>query len=405
MARTGGSRRFRAVASAAAQVWGRRTAPPPAPAAPDARIAAYDARRPTPHRAALCNAPLTNLYLKADGRTAPCWLKFEGEAVRWGPDRSILDIWASPEMEALRRAHAAREFPGRCQECRHDIEAGVRPLAAAYDNDRPIGDGPSMLEVELSNRCNLECVMCDGELSSLIRRNREQRPPLDVPYDERLVADVAAVLPGLQELRINGGEPLLQPLVFALLDEVARLRPDLPVTIATNGTVLNDRVRRAMEGCALHFNVSIDSLRPERYAEIRVHSDLARVLRHLEELQDYCRRHDRRLSIMVNPMRVNWDEMPEMLHWCEQRDLFLWFNTIRHPEHLALHSLPVEELERVHAHLAGAALPGRSGARPEVHRNNAAAYRGLVAQVAAWLDEARAGLGTPVTLGSRPEAG
>ena len=49
------------------------------------------------------------------------------------------------------------------------IKTGNRPLAAAYDNEHPIGEWPTMLELELSNLCNLECVMCNGELSSKIR--------------------------------------------------------------------------------------------------------------------------------------------------------------------------------------------------------------------------------------------
>lgn len=372
-----------------------------APAADDPELAAYQARRPTPHRDSICNAPLTNLYLQADGRAAPCWLHFPRRPPYWSPERSIADIWRGPEMERLREALAEGRFPGRCSECEHDIRAGDVPLANAYDNDRPIGDWPTMLEIELSNLCNLECVMCNGLLSSRIRKNREGLPPLDVPYDETFVDQVAELLPHLHELRINGGEPLLQPLVHQLGARVAQDRPDLRVTIATNGTVLNSKVRRLLDTCTIHLNISIDSLVPERYEEIRVHADFAKLMANVEEFHEYCRSRDRTLCIMVNPMRANWDEMPEMVRWCNERELPIWFNTIRSPEHLALHSLPRTELARIRDELAAASFPEPVS---PMEVRNAGIYEQLVHQVSTWHDEADErdrGAATPVTLRTR----
>ncbi|MGI8936840.1 MAG: radical SAM protein [Iamia sp.] len=365
------------------------------------QVAAYQEGRHTPHRQSVCNAPLTNLYFQADGRAAPCWLYYPWKPPYWSPGRSIADIWQGPEMQKVRDALAEGRFLGRCSECEHDIEAGDQPLAAAYDNDRPIGDWPTMLELELSNLCNLECVMCNGLLSSRIRKNREGLEPLDVPYDETFVDQVAELLPHLHELRINGGEPLLQPLVHRLGARVAEQRPDLRVTVATNGTVLNSKVQRLLDTCTIHLNISIDSLVPERYEAIRVHGDFAQLMANVEVFGDYCRSNDRTLCIMVNPMRDNWDEMPDFVRWCDERQLPVWFNTIRSPEHLALHPLPRPELARIHDTLAEADLPTPT---TELEQRNARIYAQLVHQVATWRDEARGpgGTGTPVTLRPSP---
>jgi MoaA/NifB/PqqE/SkfB family radical SAM enzyme len=372
-------------------------------------MAEYQQSRPTPHRDAACNAPFTNLYFQADGRAAPCWLYFPTKPPVWGPDRSIKDIWFGPELEKVRKALSEQRFIGRCQECEHDILAGNRPLAHAYDNDHPLGPLPTMLELELSNLCNLACTMCDGRLSSRIRKEREHLPPLDVPYDDSFVEQVRELLPGLRELRFNGGEPLMQPMVFEILDDVAELRPDLKVTIATNGTVMNRQVRQAMERCNLHFNVSIDSLLPERYATIRIHGDHERLMHNFEELRTYCSERDRVLCVMVNPMRVNWDELAEMVRWCTARDTLMWFNTIRHPEHLALWTLPADELEAIGAAMRAEPLPSDApGVRPLVVRNNLINFGKLLDQVDTWAAEARdrpAAGGSWVQLTPRATAG
>lgn len=366
-------------------------------------LADYQQGRTTPHRTSICNAPSSNLYFGVDGQASPCWLYYPTPVPRWSPDRSITDIWNGAEFTDVRRALAAQRFIGRCRECEHDILTGNRPLAAAYDFDEPIGEWPSMLELELSNQCNLACVMCNGNLSSRIRREREHLPPLSSPYDESFVEQVAALLPHLRELRFNGGEPLLQPIVHDIGERVGDLRPDLKVTIATNGTVLNTKVHRLLDRCSIHVNVSIDSLVPARYEQIRLHADFDHLMANFEVFRDYCLTHDRSLCVMVNPMRENWSEMADFVWWCNERDVHLWFNTIREPSHLALHSLAAGELETMRAELARRSLPKPvPGPYESVHRHNIDVFRRFVDhQLTTWRDEAGdTRSGVPVTLAS-----
>ncbi len=347
--------------------------------------------RETHHRESICNAPLTNMYFCVDGQVAPCWLYFPMRTPRWSPERSIKDIWQGPEFTRVRAAHREGRFPSKCEPCERDVATGNRPLAAAYDNAHPIGEWPTMLELELSNLCNLECIMCSGQLSSKIRRNRDHLPPLVSPYDDSFVDQVAELLPHLHELRFNGGEPLMQPIVHKIADRVADLRPDLKVTIATNGTIINDRARRMMERCNIHVNISIDSLLPERYAQIRVHGVLSEVLDNFEEYRAYCHSDGRSLAVMVNPMRVNWDEMADYVWWASERKVNLWFNTIRYPEHLALHNLPAGELAHIHDTLAAAPMPTPpDGPDGDACRGNIGVFERFVhQQLATWRDEAR----------------
>ena len=370
----------------------RRRPPAPADPAPggDQPLDRWQASRATPFRDSVCNAPLTNLYFTVDGQVAPCWLHFTPSTPRWSPDTSIADIWNGRLFTDLRAAHRAHRFPKACGVCEHNVETGNLPLAAAYDNEHPIGVWPTMLELELSNLCNLECVMCSGQLSSKIRRNREKKPPLVSPYDDTFVDQVAELLPHLHELRFNGGEPLMQPIVHKIADRVADVRPDLKITIATNGTILNDRARRMMERCNVHVNISIDSLIPERYAEIRVNGDLSEVLANFQEYRAYCHADGRNLAVMVNPMRMNWDEMADFVWFTSEHQVFLWFNTIRYPEDLALHNLSADELGHIHDTLAAKALPEPAeGPAGDACRGNREVFERFVhRQVATWRDEA-----------------
>lgn len=363
----------------------------------------YEASRPARDRPGACNAPFSSMYFAATGAVAPCWILLERAPERWGPHRSLADIWGGEAFTAAREALAARTFRDGCGRCGTDIAAGLSPLAAVYDEVEPgpVADGPVALELELSNRCNYACLMCNGDLSSRIRREREGRAPLDVPYDDTFVDQVAEVLPGLRRIRFSGGEPLLHPLVHAIADRIVDARPDLRIDVSTNGSVLNDRVRRLLERAEVQVNVSFESFRPEVHERIRVGADFARVMGNLEAFLDHFRDHPGLLTVNANPMRDTWEEMPDFVRWCDERDVYLTFNTVLHPEHLTLRTLPAEELRRVRDALAAADLPPVDG---DASRRNRAAYDGLVAQVGRWADEAAlneaAGAGTPVAVGA-----
>lgn len=349
-------------------------------------LEAYDRARSTSHRgAAVCNAPLTNLYFSAVGAVAPCWILLGELGEYWGPERSIRDIWTGEAMTRLREAHARREFPGACGRCQSDILTGCTPLAAVYDHEDPPLDQPAALELELSNRCNFACLMCNGDLSSRIRKEREHRPPLESRYDGSFVDQVAEMVPGLQRIRFSGGEPMTHPIVHAITDRIVAVRPDLRIDVSTNGSLLNTKVRRLLERANVQINVSFESFRAERYEHIRPGAELAVLLAHLDAFQDHFRDHPGLLTVNTNPMRQNWDEMPDFVRWCDERGVFLTFNTVVHPDDFTLRTLPPDELARVHETLRAAEFtPGDDSAT----RHNHAAYVGLLAQLAAWRAEA-----------------
>lgn len=297
----------------------------------------------------ICKAPVNNMYFTVHGTVAPCWLTV-GAIDRWSPKRSIKDIWFGEHYQRIRDNIANDVFVGKCAECKRDVDNGVWPLAKAYDQF-PVREYPSLMELELSNQCNLECVMCSGVLSSGIRKNRDKLPPLPQIYDESFREQLREFIPHLEELRFNGGEPFAQKIVLDICEDVAELNPSLKVNIATNGTVYNKRVQKILDMCNIHINISIDSLMPERYAEIRINGDLNVLFKNFEIFNKYCKDGNRDLSIMVNPMRQNWDEMVEFARWTHKHHVKLWYNTIRYPEHCAIWNLPSEKLKEIHTTL------------------------------------------------------
>lgn len=286
------------------------------------------------------------MYFTVHGTVSPCW-KTPGYCDKWSQDRSIKDIWFGQHFQRYRDALQKNIFLNRCKECEKDINEGVWPLAKAYSY-YPVAKYPSMLELELSNQCNLECIMCRGDLSSGIRKNRDKLPPLPMIYDDSFREQLHEFIPHLTELRFNGGEPFAQKIVLDICDDVARINPSLKINMATNGTVINKRVRHIMDNNNLHLNISIDSLIASRYEEIRINGNFEKLIKNTEKFAEYCNKNNRELSIMVNPMRNNWEEMVNFVKFTSDLNTHLWFNTIQKPLHLAIWNLPNKELKEIY---------------------------------------------------------
>lgn len=122
------------------------------------------------------------------------------------------------------------------------------------------------LRISLTDRCSLRCTYCMPEQGNewLARQSI-----LDTDEIER-VARIAASL-GISTFRLTGGEPLLRP---DLEDVVARLSAlstaDGPVEVAmtTNAIGLDGRLPSLLDAGLGRLNISIDTIRNDRFRDL-----------------------------------------------------------------------------------------------------------------------------------------
>jgi cyclic pyranopterin phosphate synthase len=81
------------------------------------------------------------------------------------------------------------------------------------------------------------------------------------------------VLMGVTKIRITGGEPFVRPNLISLMSELARLDGLEILAITTNGTLLEDKLSD-LKALGLHsLNISLDSLKRERFLELTRRDD------------------------------------------------------------------------------------------------------------------------------------
>jgi cyclic pyranopterin phosphate synthase len=136
----------------------------------------------------------------------------------------------------------------------------------------------SYLRLAVTDRCNFRCLYC------MPPEGMEWLPPGTLLQDDEIVTLLGGVfLPlGIRKVRLTGGEPLLRRDFVALVARIAALPGLEDLSLTTNGVFLATLARPLAEAGLGRVNVSLDSLRPDRFREITRGGDLSRVLRGLD---------------------------------------------------------------------------------------------------------------------------
>jgi cyclic pyranopterin phosphate synthase len=135
--------------------------------------------------------------------------------------------------------------------------------APAYTARDQFGRQIEYLRISVTDRCNFRCLYC------MPTEGLTWLPKADILSYEEIVAIVRQLAPlGLRRIRITGGEPTIRPDLPRL---VAMLRavPDIEdIALSTNGVRLSELAVPLRDAGLNRVNMSADSLRPERIAQI-----------------------------------------------------------------------------------------------------------------------------------------
>ncbi len=418
---------------------------------PDSTYQAYQKIRSGEARHSLCHAPFQNMYFGRDGKITACCYNRSNHLGSF-PEQSLEDIWRGSRAKAFRAQFSDRSFGVGCDSCRQQLIAGnfsglqarsfdrfsgspkrqllervtylvarpqqwgsyLRKLLFAENRERwlarwksdkssetsPASDTmvtvayPRSLEFELSTTCNLECVMCFGEFSSSIRKNREQLPPLPDVYDHPdFLEQVAPFIQSATEARFYGGEPFLISLYFELWERFIETNPEALLSITTNATIFNQRVQRVLEKLNVHLVISIDSFDRDTYETIRTNARYDRVMQNLDAMDRLVRKRGQRLTLSICPMQINWREIPAIFEKANQRQWFVHLNTVWFPMEQSLRFLPPKTLRDITDYLTEKTPVAWQG---PTARENKEAYQGLIHQVDSWVHQTTDNAITPI---------
>lgn len=353
---------------------------------PEKKVNAYYRTRKFGPRKKICYAPFNNLYFAIDGRVMACCYNRDVPLGHY-PNQTIKDIWTGEEANKLRERIEAFDLGGGCQLCKEQLLAGdyASVMASKYDYQAEEGPQyPTRFDFELSNTCNLECIMCSGEFSSSIRKNREGKEPIISPYGKDFLAQLDEFIPHLKVANFLGGEPFLIDIYYGIWDKIIAINPDCEIRLQTNATILNERVKKLLAKGNFHIGISIDSFDKTVYELIRVNANYERVMQHIQYFAEYARTKDTFLTLSFCPLRSNWQELPDVLAFANKNGALLNINTVVQPAVQSLWTMSNAELNHIISTLSATEFTLTT----YFEKHNQDVFNGFVKQVQVWADMA-----------------
>ena len=126
-----------------------------------------------------------------------------------------------------------------------------------------LGRDITYLRISVTDKCNLRCRYCMPEEGVCKRDHADM-----LTEDEIIRAVEAAASLGIHKIRITGGEPLVKKNIVSVCRRTAAVEGIKEVCLTTNGILLPKLAKPLKEAGVKRLNLSLDTLKPDKYAYI-----------------------------------------------------------------------------------------------------------------------------------------
>jgi len=277
-----------------------------------------------------CMHPFTGLATREDGAILACC---RSHPIGNIDDNSLEEIWNNNTMKRIRRQVLNDERPAECEPCFTLEDQGVRSMRQRHITGEipearinlypnaldSLNDDYSMpfeiptMELKLNNLCNLKCRMCHpldstswndwNEVEKFYKRddniiaklvddlNLKKKPYLDHFEDNpNWWKSFEKTIPYFRRAEFAGGEPLMDPQHYRILDMLAPYGENIELKYATNLTTLGIKGGRNIwdywpKFKSVAVNISIDGV-GESYEYIRGNGKWQTVVDNISLIKD-----------------------------------------------------------------------------------------------------------------------
>jgi len=235
-----------------------------------------------------CILPFTHLSTRVDGNVAPCCRSMD--TVGSIKENTISEIWNNDNMKRLRQQFMNNERPEGCWPCWQLEDQGSKSMRQSMNDTRkdmmPVALTQEMpfeipvLELKLSNLCNFRCRTCKPDLSTTWMKDWEKvkseyesvgmvcKTGRQENYDnDKFLEDIVRLGPSLEVIEFAGGEPLMDPMHYKVLDALQPFASNIQVKYSTNLSRLTYGRYNALEAWTKFKGVDI-SLSIDGYPEL-----------------------------------------------------------------------------------------------------------------------------------------
>ena len=313
-----------------------------------------------------CVLPFIQTVVRTNGLLSPCCMMKGTDNIR---DISIQQYWKSDKLALLRHkmlnqdskiaeCHACykqEEFNGNSMRTDSLNESDHKFLTKKY-HEKTLEyynynnlEFPTRLEMHLGNLCNLKCLTCKPEDSSMfLSENRILKISNHSQRDYQLEDDVieqnlkTALSRGIKRLDLRGGESMLMPGVKRTLSKFTKDQCDITLRIQTNATVLDDEWKLILNKFhRVELMISLDA-----YSDANTYIRYPSIWQDIECNIDYFQGlPNTQLYINCTVSNLNFLILPNLIDWAKHKNLYFHYATLITPEIYQFTNMPNDLFE------------------------------------------------------------
>jgi sulfatase maturation enzyme AslB (radical SAM superfamily) len=239
---------------------------------------------------------------------------------------------------------------------------------------------PSVMGFRFTDKCNINCIMCLSN-HNVTHSNMQT----EKVYDDNFFKDLETFIPHLKYAYFLGGEPFFELLNYRVFDLFDKLNPACRVSVQTNGTILNDKIRKYLRNGNFDINISIDSLQGDVFESIRKGAKFNTIMENLHVFKGICDERGTAFSTCFTPMRMNWQELPDIIgYYNKELHSRVWINKYYFPVRYAIWALSSVEIEKIISSLKEV----KFAVNDEISENNVVQFDGYIQVLKAYYQDA-----------------
>ena len=256
-----------------------------------------------------CILPFTHLSTRPNGDITPCCRS--RETLGNIKEMTLEEAWNGEKQQELRRQLLNGEQAPLCYQCWDMEKQGSMSLRQSMNKvrdymipaklDKFMPFKVPVLELKLSNLCNFRCRTCKPDLSTtwmkdwnLVKSEYESHGIVNTTAREtnfdndQFIEDIVRLAPTIEIVEFAGGEPLMDPLHYKILDALKPFGSKISVKYSTNLSKVKfgkfDTIDTWSYFKGVDLSLSIDG-HPKLNNYIRTESDTDILAKNLKEVR------------------------------------------------------------------------------------------------------------------------
>jgi organic radical activating enzyme len=223
-----------------------------------------------------CSYANNGLFISTTGKVSNCCIQNQRDDVNWDTVDDLQQLYYNVRLlKSVKESLDNNQEHPACDRCWKREKLGL-DSKRIRDGQHQYSKNIEYIDLRLTNKCNLQCRMCNPSLSSqlnnisinLLDKNIKHNlfPPVDNnQYALEKVLDLILELPSVKTISLAGGEPFLMPEVEEFLCRlVEKKKFNINLKFFTNCTIVKPKILNVIKKFkSVELNCSIDGVDKE----------------------------------------------------------------------------------------------------------------------------------------------